>query len=118
MMDAAEGALLERNIAKDRIHIERFTADRPPEAVAREMAELQTKAEGVTVAVTLDGRTRRVAFTAGNILDSARAAGLAGAVRLQGRRVRDVPGQGDQRQGRNGGALRPHRRGGRRRAMC
>ena len=75
-MDAAEGALLDRNIAKERIHIERFTADRPAEAVAREMAELQTKAEGVTVSVTLDGRTRKVAFTAGNILDSARASGL------------------------------------------
>src|SRR6476659_8919857 len=76
MMDAAEGALLDRNIAKERIHIERFTADRPPEAVAREIAQLQTKAEGVSVAVTLDGRTRRVPFTAGNILDSARASGL------------------------------------------
>ena len=76
MMDAAEAALLDRNIDKDRIHIERFTADRPPEAVTREMAELQTKAAGKTVAVTLDGRTRRVAFTESNILDSARAAGL------------------------------------------
>ena len=76
MMDAAEGALLDRNIPKDRIHIERFTADRPPEAVSREIAQLQTKAEGVSVAVTLDGRTRRVPFTKGNILDSARAAGL------------------------------------------
>ncbi|HYU94716.1 MAG TPA: 2Fe-2S iron-sulfur cluster-binding protein [Sphingomicrobium sp.] len=76
MMDAAEGALLDRNVAKDRIHIERFTADRPPGDVTREIAELQTKAEGVTVAVTLDGRTRKVPFTAGNILDSARASGL------------------------------------------
>jgi ring-1,2-phenylacetyl-CoA epoxidase subunit PaaE len=76
MMDAAEGALLDRGIAKERIHIERFTADRPAEAVAREIAELQTKAEGVTVSVTLDGRTRKVPFTAGNILDSARASGL------------------------------------------
>jgi len=76
MMDAAEGALLDRNIPKERIHIERFTADRPAEALAREIAELQTKAEGVTVAVTLDGRTRKVAFTQGNILDSARASGL------------------------------------------
>jgi ring-1,2-phenylacetyl-CoA epoxidase subunit PaaE len=76
MMDAAEGALLDRNVTRERIHIERFTADRPPETVAREMAQLQTKAEGATVAVTLDGRTRRVPFTAGNILDSARAAGL------------------------------------------
>src|SRR6476659_6327289 len=76
MMDAAEGALLDRNVSKDRIHIERFTAARPPEAVAREMAELQSQAEGLTVAVTLEGRTRRVPFTAGNILDSARGAGL------------------------------------------
>ena len=76
MMDAAEGALLDRNIPKDRIHIERFTADRPPEAVTREIAQLQTKAEGVTVSVTIDGRTRKVPFTAGNILDSARASGL------------------------------------------
>ena len=76
MMDAAEGALLDRNIPKERIHIERFTADRPAGAVAREIAQLQTQAEGVSVAVTLDGRTRRVPFTAGNILDSARAAGL------------------------------------------
>jgi ring-1,2-phenylacetyl-CoA epoxidase subunit PaaE len=76
MMDAAEGVLLDRNISKSRIHIERFTADRPPEAVSREMAQLQTQAEGVTVAVTLDGRTRRVPFTSGNILDSARASGL------------------------------------------
>lgn len=76
MMDAAEAALLDRNISKERIHIERFTADRPPETVAREMAQLQNRAEGVTVSVTLDGRTRKVPFTAGNILDSARAAGL------------------------------------------
>jgi ring-1,2-phenylacetyl-CoA epoxidase subunit PaaE len=76
MMDAAEGALLDRNVLKERIHIERFTADRPADAVAKEMAQLQTQAEGVSVSVTLDGRTRRVPFTAGNILDSARDSGL------------------------------------------
>jgi ring-1,2-phenylacetyl-CoA epoxidase subunit PaaE len=76
MMDAAEGALLDRNVPKERIHIERFTADRPPDPVSREIAQLQTQAEGVSVAVTLDGRTRRVPFSAGNILDSARGAGL------------------------------------------
>jgi ring-1,2-phenylacetyl-CoA epoxidase subunit PaaE len=76
MMDAAEGVLLDRNTPRERIHIERFTADRPPEAVSREIAQLQTQAEGMSVAVTLDGRTRRVPFTHGNILDSARAAGL------------------------------------------
>ena len=76
MMDAAEGALLDRNVPRKRIHIERFTADRPAEAVTREIAELQTKAAGMAVSVTLDGRTRRVPFTQGNILDSARASGL------------------------------------------
>jgi ring-1,2-phenylacetyl-CoA epoxidase subunit PaaE len=76
MMDAAEGALLDRAIARERIHIERFTADRLPGEVTREIAELQTKAAGVSVSVTLDGRTRKVPFTAGNILDSARASGL------------------------------------------
>ena len=76
MMEAAEGALLDRGIAKERIHIERFTAGRPSAALAEEMAQLQVKAEGLSVSVTLDGRTRRVPFTAGNILDSARASGL------------------------------------------
>lgn len=76
MMDAAEAALLDRNVARERIHIERFTAGRPSAALAAEMAQLQSQAAGLTVAVTLDGRKRKVPFSAGNILDSARAAGL------------------------------------------
>jgi ring-1,2-phenylacetyl-CoA epoxidase subunit PaaE len=76
MMDAAEAALLDRNIEKDRIHIERFTAGRPSAALEAQMAKLQEKAAGVTVSVTLDGRTRKVAFTQANILDSARESGL------------------------------------------
>ena len=76
MMDAAEGALTERGVERERIHIERFTADRPPESLVKEMAELQSKAAGIMMSVTLDGRTRRVEFTASNILDSAREAGL------------------------------------------
>jgi len=76
MMDAAEAALLDRNVDKERIHIERFTAGRPSAALAAQMAELQEQAAGVTVSVTLDGRTRKVAFTEANILDSARESGL------------------------------------------
>ncbi len=76
MMDAAESALLDKGVERSRVHIERFTAGRPSAALAAEMAELQTQAQGVSVAVTLDGRTRRVPFTAANILDSARTAGL------------------------------------------
>ena len=76
MMDGAEAALVDREVARDRIHVERFTADRPPESLAREMADLQTKAAGAMMSVTLDGRTRKVPFSESNILDSARAAGL------------------------------------------
>ncbi|HEX9946658.1 MAG TPA: 1,2-phenylacetyl-CoA epoxidase subunit PaaE [Allosphingosinicella sp.] len=78
MMDAAEEALCDSGIPNERIHLERFTADRPPEALAAQLQELSRAAEGLTMAVTLDGRRRRVPFNAqaGNILDSARLAGL------------------------------------------
>ena len=78
MMDAAEAALAGLGVPRDKIHIERFTADRPAAAIAAQMEALQREAQGQTMLVTLDGRKRRVAFdaSAGNILDSARAAGL------------------------------------------
>ena len=76
MMDAAEEALLDKGVANDRIHIERFTAGRPSAALAAQMAALQEEAAGLTLSVTLDGRTRKVDFTEANILDSAREAGL------------------------------------------
>lgn len=76
MMDSAEAALRERGVDKDRIRIERFTADRPSAALAAQMQALQQQAAGLTVSVTLDGRTRKVEFSEPNILDSARAAGL------------------------------------------
>jgi ring-1,2-phenylacetyl-CoA epoxidase subunit PaaE len=76
MMDAAEAALQDRGIAHDRIHIERFTAGRPSAALAAQMQALQEQAAGLSLSVTLDGRTRKVEFTEANILDSARAAGL------------------------------------------
>jgi len=76
MMDAAEAALSDRDVPKDRVHIERFLAGRPSAALAAQMAQLQEKAAGLTLSVTLDGRTRKVEFTEANILDSAREAGL------------------------------------------
>jgi ring-1,2-phenylacetyl-CoA epoxidase subunit PaaE len=76
MMDSAEAAIVSRGVAKEKIHIERFTADRPSAAVAQEIAALQTRAAGTSLSVTLDGRTRRIEFSQSNILDSARAAGL------------------------------------------
>ncbi|HEY0011623.1 MAG TPA: 1,2-phenylacetyl-CoA epoxidase subunit PaaE [Allosphingosinicella sp.] len=78
MMDAAEAALLGAGVPRDRIHLERFTADRPPEALQAQLEALSREAEGLTMMVTLDGRKRRIAFdaAAGNILDSARLSGL------------------------------------------
>jgi ring-1,2-phenylacetyl-CoA epoxidase subunit PaaE len=78
MMDAAEAALIAHHVNVEKIHIERFTANRPSgEDTAARLVE-STKVAGVSMKLTLDGRTRTVAFDAltGNILDSARAAGL------------------------------------------
>ena len=77
MMDAAESVLVERGIVRDRIHIERFTAGRPSEAMTAQLAAFQEQAAGQSIAVTLDGRTRKIEFDGSSILDSARAAGLA-----------------------------------------
>jgi ring-1,2-phenylacetyl-CoA epoxidase subunit PaaE len=78
MMDAAEEALRARGVGRDRIHLERFTADRPPDALKAQLEALSRDVGGAAMLVTLDGRKRRVPFdaAAGNILDSARAAGL------------------------------------------
>ncbi len=78
MMDAAEAALQARGVGHERILIERFTAGRPDAAVAAQIQALQQEAAGQQMLVTLDGSKRRVAFDAraGNILDSARLAGL------------------------------------------
>ena len=78
MMDAAEAALLARGVDKAKIKIERFTTDAlSGERLAR-AEQLQQKAAGLKIEVTLDGRRAKVSFDAerGNILDSVRAAGL------------------------------------------
>ena len=77
MMDAAESVLVERGIARERIHIERFTAGRPSEAMTARQAALQDEAAGQQVAVTLDGRTRSIAFIGESILDSSLKAGMS-----------------------------------------
>jgi len=76
MMDAAEKVLLDKGVAKERIHIERFTAGRPSAGEAAQIAKVQQEAAGISIGVTLDGRTRKVEFDGTNILDSARKAGM------------------------------------------
>jgi ring-1,2-phenylacetyl-CoA epoxidase subunit PaaE len=79
MMDAAEAALEACGVPREHVHLERFTAGRPSAALAAQMEALTKDAAGLSMLVTLDGRKRRIAFdaAAGNILDSARASGLA-----------------------------------------
>ena len=76
MMDAAESVLVSQGILRERIHIERFTAGRPSEAMVAQLAAAQEQAAGQAISVTLDGRTRKIEFDGSSILDSARAAGL------------------------------------------
>jgi ring-1,2-phenylacetyl-CoA epoxidase subunit PaaE len=78
MMDAAEAALLQRDIDRRKILIERFTVDRPTGAVAAATAALIENAAGIRFIAVIDGRRRTVNFDPAkpSLLDSARAAGL------------------------------------------
>jgi ring-1,2-phenylacetyl-CoA epoxidase subunit PaaE len=78
MMDAAEEALLARDVSPDRIKIERFTTGALSGERLVRAEQLQQRAQGRRIEVTLDGRRAKVAFDAekGNILESVRAAGL------------------------------------------
>jgi ring-1,2-phenylacetyl-CoA epoxidase subunit PaaE len=78
MMDAIEEALLARKVEKPRILIERFTTGPMSAAQAAAARELETKAAGLKMSVTLNGRRVQVAFDPEkhSILDNVRAAGL------------------------------------------
>lgn len=78
MMDSAERALTKAGIDPDHILVERFTAGRIVTEESAEHRAAAREAEGVPMQISLEGRRRQVAFHAenGNILDSARAAGL------------------------------------------
>ena len=77
MMDTVEGALRQAGVNPDAIMVERFSAGRPAGASAPVAAE-RVAVDRAEMQVVLDGRRRTVAFdpALGNILDSARAAGL------------------------------------------
>ena len=78
MMDAVEQKLLARNVAKQRILIERFTTGPLSAAQAAAARVLEAKAAGLKMSVTLNGRRSSVIFDPKNhsILDNVRAAGL------------------------------------------
>lgn len=78
MMDAIEEALLAKNVEKPRILIERFTTGPLSAAQAAAAREMEEKAAGLKMSVTLNGRRMQVAFDPKkhSILDNVRAAGL------------------------------------------
>jgi ring-1,2-phenylacetyl-CoA epoxidase subunit PaaE len=78
LMDAAEEAARDAGIPEDHILAERFVAARPTTDDKTFIRRLAKKAEGLSMAVTIDGRRRSVLFGSDhdNILDSANAAGL------------------------------------------
>ena len=78
MMDAAEEALLARQVEKQRILIERFTTGPLSAAQAAAARVLEEKAAGLKMSVTLNGRRMNITFDPAqhSILDNVRAAGL------------------------------------------
>jgi ring-1,2-phenylacetyl-CoA epoxidase subunit PaaE len=78
MMDAAEAGLLQAGLTGDKILIERFTVGAVSAEQATRARELEQRAAGLQVQVTLEGRRRTLSFDAdkGSILENARAAGL------------------------------------------
>lgn len=78
MMDAMEEALIAKGVDKPRILIERFTTGPLSAAQAAAARELEEKAAGLKMRVTLNGRRVIVTFDPEkhSILDNVRAAGL------------------------------------------
>lgn len=78
MMDAVEAGLKSASVPQERILIERFTVGAMSEAQLAAARELEQKAAGKPVKITINGRRRTLAFDAdkGSILENARAAGL------------------------------------------
>ena len=78
MMDAIEEALIAKGVDKPRILIERFTTGPLSAAQAAAARDLEEKAAGLKMRVTLNGRRVIVAFDPEkhSILDNVRAAGL------------------------------------------
>ncbi len=78
MMDAVEAGLTGAGVPAGRILIERFTVGQMSEAQIAAARELERKAQGLPIKLTLDGRRRTLTFDAdkGSILENARAAGM------------------------------------------
>ncbi|AUW58779.1 phenylacetate-CoA oxygenase/reductase subunit PaaK [Sphingobium sp. SCG-1] len=79
MMDSAQAGMEQAGVPVDRILVERFTVGEMSAAQIAALREVEQKAAGLPVKVTLEGRRRILTFDAdkGSILENARAAGMA-----------------------------------------
>lgn len=78
MMEAVEATLKARGVPAEKILFERFTIGPLTPSQAAAARRLEKKARGLAITVVLDGRRSRIAFdpAKGNVLESARAAGV------------------------------------------
>ncbi len=78
MMDAVETALTDAGLAPDKMLTERFAAAELSAEQKAVIAELEARAAGKPIKVTLDGRSRTIEFDPEkeSILENARASGL------------------------------------------
>ncbi len=114
MINDARAVLDELGVPADRIHFELFYVDEPPPELHREDPAIEGETSDVTV--VLDGLSATAPMPrTQSILDAAQAARSDLPVRLQGRCLRHLPGQGHRRRGRHAPQLRPRGRRGRRR---
>lgn len=79
MMDAVEASLVDAGMSSDQVLTERFTVEKLSDEQLRAARELEQKAAGKPVVITLDGRRRKIAFDPEKetILENARASGMS-----------------------------------------
>ena len=79
MIDAVKSALLAAGVDSGKFQIERFNVGALTAEQIAQFRAVSRNAEGIEMDVILDGRRRRIPFnpSAGNILESARLAGMS-----------------------------------------
>ena len=109
MIADARAVLEELGVPRERVHFELFYVDEPPPEVDR--AEAVVTGETSEVTVVLDGRSTTAPMPQDQT-DPRRRPGDAGrpAVRLQGRRLRHLPGPPHRGRGRHASQLRARAR--------
>jgi len=116
MTEAAVAVLGELGVERKSVHRELFYVDEPPPELRHAIWTPRSTGETSEVTVVLNGRSNHVDAAARGVGAGRRPARpRRPAVRVQGRRVRHVPGEGDRRRGQHAAQLRAGGRRARRR---